>query len=57
MVNVMKKFGWFFPLIVAITSTIFGLFLGEWLQIVSAPLFATETRAVITSLFIIGLML
>lgn len=53
----MKKLGWFLPLLLTVGSTIFGLFLGEWLQIVSAPLFSTETRTVLTSLLIIGLLL
>lgn len=52
----MKKLGSFFPLIVAIASTIFGLFLGEWLQIVTVPLFVTETRAILTGIFIVSLL-
>lgn len=48
--------GRLFPLLVAVASTILGLFLGEWLQVVSTPLFATETRAILTGLVIVGIL-
>ena len=52
----MKRLSSLFPLLVAIASTIFGLFIGEWLQIVSAPLFSSETRATLTGLVVVGLL-
>jgi hypothetical protein len=44
------------PLLVAVANIIFGLFLGEWLEIISAPLFSTETRAILTGLAFVALV-
>jgi hypothetical protein len=52
----MNKANKLLPLLVAIASTIFGLFLGEWLQIITAPLFAQETRAILSGLIFVGLL-
>lgn len=52
----MKNPNRFLALLLAIASTIFGLFLGEWLQIISAPLFAEETRAILSGLIVVGLL-
>ncbi|MEM1552900.1 MAG: hypothetical protein QXH03_09585 [Candidatus Bathyarchaeia archaeon] len=52
----MKRYGWLLSFLVAVGSAIFGLFLGEWLEIISAPLFSTETRAILTGLIIVALL-
>lgn len=52
----MRRASKFLPLLLALASTVLGLFLGEWLQIISAPLFATETRAVLSGLLVVGLL-
>ena len=51
-----KRVNWLLPFLVAVASTIFGLFLGEWLEIISAPLFSTETRATLTGLVVVALL-
>jgi hypothetical protein len=52
----MKNTTWLLPLLLTVASSIFGLFLAEWLEIVLAPRFSTEIRAVLSGLLIVGVI-
>jgi len=51
-----RQSDWLLTLILAVSSFIFGLIGGELLEIIVAPLFALEIRAVLMGLFTVGLL-
>ncbi len=51
-----ERDNWLLSFLLYIAILIFGLFLGEGLEIISAPLFSTETLATLTGLVIVGLL-
>lgn len=51
-----KGVNWVLPFLVAAACTILGVFFGEWLEIIFAPFFSTETRATLTGLIIVALL-
>lgn len=51
-----KSSNWFLSFLTAVGSTILGLFLAQWLEIISAPFFSTEARAILTALIVVALL-